>query len=148
MQNSFSDILLHYKLFKFFYLSIIYIYILFIRLPLFLQPTAQAASAPPAKSTENFGSSQAPRGGSQEGLPQREPRRSGRGPGNWARRGPDTSEGDRSRGGGPGRMYPDKCQLFVGNLPQDIKDDELKEFFSSKYLTNNSVGHRDYNQAH
>lgn len=94
------------------------------------QPTAQAASAPPAKSTENFGSSQAPRGGSQEGLPQREPRRSGRGPGNWARRGPDASEGDRSRGGGPGRMYPDKCQLFVGNLPQDIKDDELKEFFS------------------
>lgn len=93
-----------------------------------VQPPVQAVSAPPPKPSENFGGPPAPRS-NQEGLPQREPRRTGRGSGNWTRRGPDASEGER-RGGGPGRMYPDKCQLFVGNLPQDIKDEELKEFFS------------------
>jgi len=29
--------------------------------------------------------------------------------------------------------YPDSHQLFVGNLPHDIDESELKEFFMSKY---------------
>lgn len=29
--------------------------------------------------------------------------------------------------------YPDSHQLFVGNLPHDIDENELKEFFMSKY---------------
>lgn len=28
--------------------------------------------------------------------------------------------------------YPDSHQLFVGNLPHDIDENELKEFFMSK----------------
>lgn len=30
--------------------------------------------------------------------------------------------------------YPDSHQLFVGNLPHDIDENELKEFFMSKWL--------------
>lgn len=29
--------------------------------------------------------------------------------------------------------YPDSHQLFVGNLPHDIDESELKEFFMSKF---------------
>ena len=30
--------------------------------------------------------------------------------------------------------YPDSHQLFVGNLPHDIDENELKEFFMSKWF--------------
>lgn len=90
------------------------------------QPPTTSSPAP--KPNDNFGTT-APRG-NQEGLPQRDNRRDrSRGGQNWARRGPDAGEGERGRGA-PGRIYPDNHQLFVGNLPQDIKDEELKEFFS------------------
>lgn len=29
--------------------------------------------------------------------------------------------------------YPDSHQLFVGNLPHDIDESELKDFFMSKF---------------
>lgn len=100
-----------------------------------LQPPTTAAPAP--KPNDNFGTT-APRG-NQEGLPQRDNRRDrNRGGPNWARRGPDAGEGERGRGA-PGRIYPDNHQLFVGNLPQDIKDEELKEFFSSKFAADSEL---------
>lgn len=35
--------------------------------------------------------------------------------------------------------YPDSHQLFVGNLPHDIDENELKEFFMSKWLNFASI---------
>ena len=88
-----------------------------------------------------------PRG--KEVLAQREPRgRERRGPPERMGAGPGPNPG--MTGGGPGAgggrrgfedgldkgrgpssaRFPDSHQLFVGNLPQDINDDELKEFFS------------------
>lgn len=43
--------------------------------------------------------------------------------------------GDPEAGDADGRRavrYPDSHQLFVGNLPHDIDESELKEFFMSK----------------
>lgn len=31
--------------------------------------------------------------------------------------------------------YPDSHQLFVGNLPHDIDESELKDFFMSKFAS-------------
>ncbi|XP_070544772.1 ras GTPase-activating protein-binding protein 2-like [Ptychodera flava] len=65
--------------------------------------------------------------GRQEPLPQRPPRPSGRGAGRGA---PPSGPGE---GGMPeprrGPRYPDSNQVFVGNLPQDINEDELKNHF-------------------
>ena len=81
-------------------------------------------------------------------LPQREPRgRERRGPPGGMGAGPaPMGMGPGSGGPGGGRRgfeegldkgrgpssarYPDSHQLFVGNLPQDINDEELKAFFS------------------
>eukprot|EP00057_Strongylocentrotus_purpuratus_P013090 XP_011667564.1 PREDICTED: ras GTPase-activating protein-binding protein 2 isoform X1 [Strongylocentrotus purpuratus] len=87
-----------------------------------------------------------PRG--KEVLAQREPRgRERRGPPERMGAGPGSNPGmtggpgagggrrgfedglDKGRGPSSAR-FPDSHQLFVGNLPQDINDDELKEFFS------------------
>lgn len=76
--------------------------------------------------------------GNSDSLPQREPRRDrgprrdderrgdGRGERGGGRRPMDSGEGDRGRSS----RFPDSHQLFVGNLPQDIDDAELKQFFS------------------
>ena len=72
-----------------------------------------------------------------ESLPQREPRRDrgerrdrGGGGGGGGRRLVDSSDSRDDRG--RSSRFPDSHQLFVGNLPQDINDDELKNFFSRK----------------
>lgn len=47
-----------------------------------------------------------------------------------------TGRGDSEGGEAEGRRtvrHPDSHQLFVGNLPHDIDEGELKEFFMSKY---------------
>ncbi|XP_072050575.1 ras GTPase-activating protein-binding protein 2-like [Amphiura filiformis] len=67
-----------------------------------------------------------------ESLPQREPRRDrgerrDRGAG---RRLVDSSERDRGDDRNRSSRFPDSHQLFVGNLPQDINDEELKNFFN------------------
>ena len=35
-------------------------------------------------------------------------------------------------GGGPPSRFPDSHQLFVGNLPQNVQESELRVFFESK----------------
>ncbi|XP_072164613.1 ras GTPase-activating protein-binding protein 2-like [Diadema setosum] len=80
-----------------------------------------------------------------EVLPQREPKKERRGPPGGMGGGPGPAPGmgpglgsgrrgfeegpDKGRGPSSNR-YPDSHQLFVGNLPQDINDEELKVFFS------------------
>ena len=44
----------------------------------------------------------------------------------------DSMSGRRGTGG-VGAKYPDSHQLFVGNLPHNISERELKVFFDSKY---------------
>ena len=50
----------------------------------------------------------------------------------------DSINGRRSNsvggGGGIGSKYSDRHQLFVGNLPLNITERELKEFFEREYL--------------
>ncbi|XP_075716822.1 ras GTPase-activating protein-binding protein 2 isoform X2 [Rhinoderma darwinii] len=49
-------------------------------------------------------------------------------------RGPRSGRGDTEQGDSDNRRmfrYPDSHQLFVGNLPHDIDESELKEFFMS-----------------
>lgn len=44
----------------------------------------------------------------------------------------DSMSGRRGTGS-VGAKYPDSHQLFVGNLPHNISERELKVFFDSKY---------------
>lgn len=51
---------------------------------------------------------------------------------------PSTTVGDGEKAGGrPGPFarnffnYPDNCQIFVGNLPTDLDEEELKTFFET-----------------
>ncbi len=37
--------------------------------------------------------------------------------------------------------YPDTHQLFVGNLPHDIDESELKDFFMSTFLRGKKKNH-------
>lgn len=49
-----------------------------------------------------------------------------------------SGRGDSDGGDTEGRRsvrYPDSHQLFVGNLPHDIDEGELKDFFMSKTFT-------------
>ena len=53
-------------------------------------------------------------------------------------RGPRPGRGDIEQNESDNRRiirYPDSHQLFVGNLPHDIDENELKEFFMSKWFT-------------
>ena len=101
------------------------------------QPVPIQKQAEPSASVNAPGV--APRGNT-EPLPQREPRRDRdrererpgeRGRPTGGRRPMEGPElGNRPRAS----QIPDSHQLFVGNLPQDVNDEELREFFSGKLL--------------
>ncbi|XP_077998945.1 ras GTPase-activating protein-binding protein 2-like isoform X2 [Glandiceps talaboti] len=89
-----------------------------------IKPVPQQPVSPPSKDQNKVGEGGT---GRQEPLPQRAPRQSGRG----SARG--TPPGGSGEGSIPetrrGPRYPDSNQVFVGNLPQDINEDELKNHF-------------------
>ncbi|XP_071808296.1 LOW QUALITY PROTEIN: ras GTPase-activating protein-binding protein 2-like [Asterias amurensis] len=100
--------------------------------PMQSQPVPIQKQAEPSASVNAPGV--APRGNT-EPLPQREPRRDRdrererpeRGRPTGGRRPMEGPElGNRPRAS----QIPDSHQLFVGNLPQDVNDEELREFFS------------------
>uniref|UniRef100_A0A8C8ZNC8 G3BP stress granule assembly factor 2 n=1 Tax=Prolemur simus TaxID=1328070 RepID=A0A8C8ZNC8_PROSS len=57
-------------------------------------------------------------------------------------RGPRPGRGDMEQNDSDNRRiirYPDSHQLFVGNLPHDIDENELKEFFMTNYVSRGST---------
>ncbi|XP_038060422.1 ras GTPase-activating protein-binding protein 1-like [Patiria miniata] len=98
------------------------------------QPVPNQKPSEPSAQASNPGGP--PRGGGMEPLPQREPRRDRDREGQRDLRGRPTGgrrpmegpeQGNRPRA----PQNPDSHQLFVGNLPQDVNDEELREFFST-----------------
>ncbi|XP_077132663.1 ras GTPase-activating protein-binding protein 2 isoform X2 [Ranitomeya variabilis] len=81
---------------------------------------------PPKTRTESKPETQVPPPRTREQRPRERP--------TFQPRGPRTGRSDTEQGDSDNRRmfrYPDSHQLFVGNLPHDIDESELKEFFMS-----------------